>query len=215
MLKKDIAQFHYLTQDNIPNASHVELARQACEGGVKWIQLRIKASPLLHKKELLETAFEVQKICKKNNCILIINDYVDIAKEINADGVHLGKNDMSPSLAREYLGDQYIIGGTAHTFEDILELKNQGVDYIGLGPYQFTTTKQNLSPILGIEGIQSIIKKMKENAIRIPLIAIGGITLSDVKPLIHCGVNGIAVSGAINNATNRADEIKKYSLLFS
>lgn len=225
MLKKYIAPFHYLTQDGIPNATHIELTKQACEGGAKWIQLRMKASPLPShvnnateiqiKTAFLEIAKEVKQICSDFGAKLIINDYVEIAKEVGADGVHLGKNDMPPLLARKFLGDKFIIGGTANNFADILKLSKQDVDYIGLGPYQYTATKQNLSPILGIEGIRNIINKYNEYAISIPVIAIGGITLQDINEIMNCGVHGIAISGAINYSANRIEEIKKYILSFN
>ena len=92
------------------------------------------------------------KICRKYNATLILNDHVHLVKEIGANGVHLGKSDMSPVKARELLGSNYIIGGTANNMEDIRQLHKSGVDYIGLGPFRFTRTKKNLAPILGIEG---------------------------------------------------------------
>ncbi|OFY85861.1 MAG: thiamine-phosphate diphosphorylase [Bacteroidetes bacterium RIFCSPLOWO2_12_FULL_31_6] len=213
MEKTKIAKFHYLTQDGILNANHVKLTQQACENGVKWIQLRMKTSPIttLPKRvELEQIAFEVRNICQKYKTTLVINDYVDITKLVNADGVHLGKNDMPVTEARKILGNEYIIGGTANTFEDILKLSNEKVDYIGLGPFKFTSTKNNLSPVLGIEGIENIVLKCKEYKIDIPIIAIGGINLEDVSTLLNTGVYGFAISGAINNSSDRITTLKKF-----
>ena len=213
MNKKQISKFHYLTQDGIANANHVQLAHEACEAGIKWIQLRIKISypySETEKIKLTSIAYEVKNICQKYNTTLIINDFVDIARQVNADGVHLGKNDMSVTDARKILGNDIIIGGTANTFDDILKLTNEGVNYIGLGPFKFTSTKKNISPVLGIEGIKNIVEKCNQNNIYIPIIAIGGITLEDVSSILNTKVFGFAVSGAINQSDDRATAIKNF-----
>ena len=117
----------------------------------------------------------------ENATTFILNDRVELAALIGADGVHLGKNDMSPMEARSILGPQAIIGGTANTFDDILRLIDESVDYIGLGPFRFTSTKKNLSPVLGIEGYAHIFQLCKEHNINIPIVAIGGLDKSDFK----------------------------------
>ncbi|MDY5827736.1 MAG: thiamine phosphate synthase, partial [Candidatus Limisoma sp.] len=147
--------------------------------------------------------------CKEADCILIIDDYPDIAKELELDGVHLGKNDMSPTEARELLGEEYIIGATANTFDDIEALRHLDIDYIGLGPYRFTATKQRLSPVLGIDGYRRIMQQMKDASFNIPVVAIGGITYDDIPSLMDSGVRGIAVSGSLINADNTTAETQK------
>lgn len=127
----------------------------------------------------------------------IINDNVYLAKKMDADGVHLGLTDMSILEARTILGETKIIGGTANTFEHILQRTSENCDYIGLGPFQFTTTKEKLSPILGLEGYRSIVEQMKAKNIQIPLYAIGGIQLENIESLMETGIHGIAVSGLI------------------
>jgi thiamine-phosphate pyrophosphorylase len=119
---------------------------------------------------------------------------------VNATGVHLGKTDMPPAEARRILGDGFIIGGTANTFEDIRRLTDEGVDYIGLGPFRFTATKKNLSPILGLEGYKDILSRCRAAGIALPVLAIGGITVDDIPALMQTGVSGIAVSSAIRQA---------------
>ena len=104
---------------------------------------------------------------------------MELVKQIGADGVHLGKLDMPIKEARERLGKDFIIGGTANTFEDIRQHAADGADYIGCGPFRFTTTKQKLSPILGLDGYHSILTQMREKGITIPVVAIGGITRED------------------------------------
>lgn len=190
---KKIASLHYITQDT-PLFSHPQLALRACEAGINWIQLRIKDK---QEAEVLNIALEVKQICDKHRVTLIINDYVHIAKTINAHGVHLGKTDTDIAQARETLGNDFIIGGTANTLDDVRLLAAKEADYIGLGPYQFTTTKKDLSPVLGLDGYTKIITECKRNNIDIPIIAIGGITTKDLNKLYSCGVHGIAVSSAI------------------
>jgi thiamine-phosphate diphosphorylase len=201
-----ISKFQYLTQD-ISKFTHQELIENACKNGIRWIQLRVKNKSTV---EYLQIAKDARKITQKFKTVLIINDQVEIAKEVDADGVHLGKNDMLPEIARKILGHRKIIGATANTFEDILKLQKQDINYIGLGPFQFTTTKQNLSQILGLQGYQNIIKKCKENKINIPIIAIGGIEAKDVKSLLDTGIYGIAVSAAIHHNQNIAENIKAF-----
>jgi thiamine-phosphate diphosphorylase len=201
-----ISKFQYLTQD-ISKFTHQELIENACKNGIRWIQLRVKNKSTV---EYLQIAKDARKITQKFKTVLIINDQVEIAKKVDADGVHLGKNDMLPEIARKILGHRKIIGATANTFEDILKLQKQDINYIGLGPFQFTTTKQNLSQILGLQGYQNIIKKCKENKINIPIIAIGGIEAKDVKSLLDTGIYGIAVSAAIHHNQNIAENIKAF-----
>jgi thiamine-phosphate pyrophosphorylase len=201
-----IAHLHYITQD-MEGMSHQQLAVNACEAGIDWVQLRVKNSG---HDEWLTIAMEVKKICGSYNVKLIINDNVAIAKIIKADGVHLGKADTDPLEARKELGEQAIIGGTANTFEDIKTLVEKGVDYIGLGPYRFTSTKNNLSPILGLQGYKEILKQCKTNNITTPVIAIGGIQPEDVKLLMNEGVYGIAVSSAITFSKNSTETINMF-----
>ncbi|MEO6903551.1 MAG: thiamine phosphate synthase [Bacteroidia bacterium] len=201
-----ISKLHYITQE-VPTYSHDELAEYACAGGVDWVQLRIKNKSY---NDCLAIAIKTEAICKKHGAKLIINDNVTLAKAIRADGVHLGKADMHPLEARKILSDGFIIGGTANTFEDIEKLIEAGVDYIGLGPFRFTSTKENLSPILGIEGYEQLLKKCSDKGFNIPIIAIGGIKAEDVKPLIQIGLYGIAVSSAINLSENKTETAKRF-----
>lgn len=186
--------------------SYVESARLALEGSCRWIQLRMKNST---PEEIYATAKEVKSMCEKHHATFIIDDYVEIAKDIHPDGVHLGKQDMPIPQAREILGEKAIIGGTANTFEDVENLYQAGANYIGCGPFRYTTTKANLSPILGIEGYRQIISKMKENNIAIPVVAIGGITEHDIPNLMELGIDGIALSSSILNAANPVEEMKR------
>jgi len=183
--------------------------QKVIDAGVDWVQIRVKD---LNYSQWLEVAIKSVELCKQNKVICIINDNPKIAFESGADGVHLGKNDMSPFEARKILGNDIIIGGTANTFDDIQTLINQGVDYIGLGPFRYTSTKKNLSPILGIDGYKMILESCKEKGLITPIIAIGGITGNDVVSILGTGVYGFAFSGYIANAVDKKsliDSLKK------
>ena len=156
--------------------------------------------------EIEATALQLKPICKQYNATFIIDDHVQVAINVGAHGVHLGKNDMPVSEARKIMGNKYIIGGTANTFDDLKQLVSDGVDYVGLGPFRFTQTKKNLSPILGLDGYASILKACHEHRIHIPIVAIGGITVSDIKDLTTIGIMQIALSSTILQATNPVAE---------
>ena len=185
---------------------YVEGARMALEGGCRWIQLRMKDAS---DDEVRKAAAEIQPMCKAHDAIFLFDDRVELAKELKADGVHLGKNDMPVDEARRVLGEEFIIGGTANTFEDIERLARQGADYIGCGPFRFTTTKKNLAPVIGIEGYRDIIEKMKAAGIDLPVVAIGGITADDIDDILATGVRGIAVSGTVLRAENPVAMMKQ------
>lgn len=177
--------------------SYAEGIRMALEGGCRWIQLRMKDAPA---EEIIACAEEVLPLCRRHGAKFLLDDHVELVRQLGADGVHLGKNDMPVDEARKILGPDIIIGGTANTIEDIIRLHKQGADYIGCGPFRFTTTKKNLSPILGLDGYKSIVLKMKELGIDLPIVAIGGITVEDIPAVMGTGVSGIALSGAILGA---------------
>jgi thiamine-phosphate pyrophosphorylase len=195
-MHKPIASLHYLTQD-MPQRSHEEQVRLACVAGVKWIQLRVKNHSFA---DWLMIAIRVKEITDRFDVTLIINDSVEIAKAVDAAGVHLGQEDFSPTGARKILGAEKIIGYSTHSFHELFAAKNLDVDYFGLGPFRFTLTKDKLNPALGMEGISEIIQQARGRAISKPIIAIGGIQLNDVTELLEAGIDGIAVSSAINLA---------------
>ena len=179
--------------------SIAEEVQMVLEGGCKWIQLRIKD---ISDEEFRQTALEIIPLCKENEAFLVFDDRVELAMEMGVHGVHLGKNDMNPLQARETMGAEAIIGVTANTADDILRLKGWDVDYVGLGPFRYTTTKKNLSPLLGPDGYREVVNKVREADIPLPIVAIGGITLEDIPEIMATGVNGVAVSGSIINAPN-------------
>lgn len=186
--------------------SYLDSARMALEGGCRWIQLRMKeATP----EEREQVARAVQALCRDYQATFIIDDDVDLVLRLKADGVHLGKNDLPIAEARRILGKDFLIGGTANTFDDVRSHYLAGADYIGCGPFRYTTTKKNLSPILGLEGYRSIVQQMHDAGIALPMVAIGGITYDDIPAILETGVTGIALSGTILQAEDPVAETRR------
>ena len=186
--------------------SYIDGIRLSLEGGCKWVQLRMKDAP---DEQVAQLGVQARELCDRYGAKLILDDRVELVVQTGADGVHLGKNDMPIAQARKILGPGKIIGGTANTFEDIVAHWKAGADYIGCGPFRFTTTKKNLSPILGLEGYRDIVARMKDAGITLPLVAIGGITAEDIPAILETGVDGIAVSGTVLSAGDPVAEMAK------
>ena len=189
------------------NISLTEQTEYVLEAGCRWVQLRLKGAD---DAEIYMVGKALRALCDQYEATLILDDVVRMVPVIGADGVHLGKQDMPVDEARKLLGPDKIIGGTANTFEDVERLARQGANYIGCGPFRFTTTKKNLSPLLGLEGYAAILEQMRQQQIDLPLIAIGGITVEDVPDLVDLGVSGIAISGAILEAKKPDVMMRKF-----
>ncbi|WP_442590572.1 thiamine phosphate synthase [Pedobacter sp. AW31-3R] len=204
--KIQIDRLHYISR-SAEDGSHLTSIERVLHGGASWVQLRIKEQP---EAEVLRIAKQAVDLCQQYKAKLIINDYPKIALQSGAYGVHLGLDDMPIPEARALLGKAKCIGGTANTFNDILRRAEEGADYIGLGPYRFTQTKKNLSPILGIAGYQEIMEQMKQAGITIPVIAIGGIEPEDLPLLLDTGIHGVAVSGALDARNEQSKRIEAF-----
>lgn len=192
-----------------PNKTKEEIIKECnivLQEGIKFIQLRMKKAS---NDEILEVAKQIRPVCDKYCAILTVDDKIELLKSNLFDGVHLGKNDMPIKQAKQITQNKYLLGATCNTIQDVQKAIENGADYLGIGPYKYTTTKQNLAPILGLEGYQDIIKNMRDKNLNIPFYAIGGITLEDLLPLKEIGIFGIALSGAISTATNKQSIIKE------
>ncbi|MCP4550494.1 MAG: thiamine phosphate synthase [Bacteroidetes bacterium] len=194
----EIAKLQFITNYR-SDISHLNQVKAVVKAGVKWVQYRPKHA---RKADIIAEGQEIAAFCKQHSVVFIMNDSIDISLQLNTDGVHLGNEDMPPKEARKILGNNKIIGGTANTIEDVICLINQGVNYVGLGPYQFTETKKNLSPVIGVKGYEDIIKGLNNKNLVIPIIAIGGIKSEDIKGLLNTEVHGIAISSLISDASN-------------
>lgn len=180
----------------------VEGLEAALRGGCRWVQLRMKTAD---DEEFLRVGRMVGDLCRSYGATFILDDRVHLVDALGADGVHLGKKDMPVREARCIVGSERIIGATANTEADVENALAQHADYLGIGPFRFTTTKKNLAPILGLEGYRRI---MAMN-IPVPVVAIGGIELADLAELKQTGVTGVAVSGLIMRAENPEEITKK------
>lgn len=187
-------KIQYISQGNTTEEQELNI-RKVLDAGVKWVQVRWKNAP---ENALEELCIKAKLLCSEYQSVCIINDHVQLAKKIDADGVHLGLDDTSVLEARQIFGQNKIIGGTANTITDVLQRIEEQCDYIGLGPLRFTDTKEKLSPVLGFEGYQQMIQDLEQSSISIPKIyAIGGVVLNDIELLLQTGIYGVAVSGQI------------------
>jgi thiamine-phosphate pyrophosphorylase len=202
----------YFISQQTATKTHLNAIEEALQAGCRLVQLRVKNQP---EAAVLEQAKAAKELCDRYNAKLIVNDFPQVAKTVGAWGIHVGLQDLPVAKVRAIVGDQMIIGGTANTFEHIQQRVQEGVNYIGLGPYRFTTTKEKLSPVLGLEGYQRIMDQMRAANIQMPIVAIGGVLPDDVAGLRKAGVYGVAVSGAITNAVDKEAEVKKIHDLYS
>ncbi|MCR5394597.1 MAG: thiamine phosphate synthase [Bacteroidales bacterium] len=185
---------------------YLDSIRLALQGGCRWVQLRVKKAT---DAEVLPLAVEAQRMCREAGAVFIIDDRVELVQRLGADGVHLGKEDMPIAEARRVLGPDYIIGGTANTIADVQMHAEAGADYIGCGPFRFTTTKERLSPVLGLDGYRHIMDQMRQLGLSLPVVAIGGITDADILDVLSTGVSGIALSGAVLQAPDPVAEMQR------
>ncbi len=197
-----IPKLHYISKGDSPEM-HLSNIKKACVSGAELVQLRLKN---LDEATLLKTAEIAREITANYHTRLIINDHYKIAKAVKADGVHLGKNDTCPRVAKKHLYPWQLVGGTANSLQDCQDLIEKKVAYIGLGPFRFTATKNNLSPILGLNGYASLLNSLKTKT---PIIAIGGITINDVPEILGTGVYGIAVSEELTKDFNKVSRFHK------
>ena len=190
-----IPKLHYLSQGNSPK-EHLENIQKACSSGAELVQLQLKD---VSEKKILKIAMAAREVTSHYQTRLIINNHYKIAKEVKADGVHLGQSHTCPTIARSYLYTWQMIGGTANTFQHCEKLLDKEIDYISLGPYRETTTKASVHPVLGLKGYLAITDVLKTP---IPIIGVGGIITKDVTAILETGISGIAVSAAITRDFN-------------
>jgi thiamine-phosphate pyrophosphorylase len=206
-MKKYISKFHYLSQDLV-HRTHIEQVEIACIAGANWIQYRCLTK---NDEDLIQEIHQIASICDDWGATLILTNHYHLLDQVDAQGVHLEDMNADFEAIREIISDEKTLGASANTLEDIQRVYASGVvDYIGCGPFAFTKTKANDYPLLGFEGYQEIVQKMQELQINIPLIGVGGIKLEDTKDLLNTGIDGLAVSAAVNLAENPGTIIKDF-----
>lgn len=183
---------------------HVEQALRLCQSGAKWIQLRMKQATA---SEIEETAEKVLDICDDHDAMLIINDHFDLALSLGAGGVHLGKADMDWKAARNLAGPEFVIGGTVNSILDArLALASRSLDYVGVGPFRFTATKEKLAPVLDEKNLREILDFLGD----LPKVVIGGITAEDLPAIEAMEADGVAVSSGLFAGGNVAENFKSF-----
>jgi thiamine-phosphate pyrophosphorylase len=200
-----LERLYYISQATVEK-SHADNIREVLEAGCRLVQLRIKRQT---EEEVLKQAMLVKTLCDAYDAKLIINDFPQVAKQVGAYGVHVGLVDMSITDVRAIVGSNMIIGGTANTFEHIQQRVAEGANYVGLGPYRFTITKEKLSPILGLEGYHRILEQCRDANVQLPIVAIGGIGIDDAPALFATGVHTIAMSGALTYSQHKKEMVNK------
>ncbi len=188
------SRLQYISQGKTEKEQYHHIC-EALDAGCDWVQLRYKSAL---EPELYALAGKVKLRCANYGATLIINDHPQLAVQVGADGVHLGLDDMSIEQAKQIAADK-IIGGTANTIDHVLQRVGEGCHYVGLGPFRFTTTKEKLSPVLGLQGFQSVMDELSRRNISIPVFAIGGIVAEDIEAILDTGVYGVALSGVITH----------------
>jgi len=192
-------KLYVITENSISKGrSNEEVVREAIAGGAEIIQLREKE---WSKDKLKEEAIKLLKICKENNVLFIVNDYVDVALEIEANGVHLGQSDIPISEARKICGDELIIGLSTHSVEQAVNANKEDVDYVTIGPIYKTRAKDYT---VGTKIIKELINKINK-----PLIAIGGINKNNIDEVLSQGIKSIAVISAVVSAENVKETTKE------
>jgi len=197
--------FYFITDSELSRKGIISDVKSAISAGVKVVQYRQKSKP---SRQMYEEALVLRKICK--GITFIINDRMDIALAVKADGVHLGQEDLPCGIARKILGRNKIIGVTAHSLKEAIKAQKEGADYLGISPIFATKTKPDAGKPKGI----SLITAIKKN-IRLPLVAIGGIDLSNAPGVIRAGADCVCAISAILKSRDIKNEIRKFQRLFA
>ncbi len=205
-MKKYIEKLHFITHD-IEQHSHIEQAQIACEAGAKWIQYRCLSKA---DDELLADINAIANICDDWGATLIVTNHIHLKGKADIQGFHMEDMDADFIALRKQVGDEYTLGGSSNTFENLIRLSREGADYAGFGPFKATTTKPNNSPLLGVQGYAAAMQNLKQQGIDFPILAVGGVTLQDVDPLIATGIYGIAASSAINQSEDMYQAYKDF-----
>lgn len=201
---QDLLQVYFIMGSNNCQTDPLHVLEQAIKGGISLFQFREKGTGAFPGDEKVHFAKQLQTICKNYAIPFIVNDDVELALTLNADGVHIGQDDESAEEVRRKIGDK-ILGVSTHNVEEVEKAVAQGADYIGIGPIYTTTTKEDAKSAQGTTLIQEIRKK----GIDIPTVGIGGITLENASPIIKSGGNGVAVITAISLAMDPAKSTRE------
>lgn len=198
--------YYFITDSGLSRAGNISDVKQAVACGVRVVQYRNKNSDT---REMFEEAERLMEICRGSDAAFLINDRVDIALAVDADGVHLGQSDMPYQAARRLLGPEKIIGITVHNLSEALEAQSLGADYLGVSPIFQTKTKPDAGKPAGITLIEEI-----RRHVQIPLTAIGGINHSNAVEVIRAGADSLCAISCVVAKEDAGAEIRKFQELF-
>lgn len=208
-MNKYISNFHFITND-LPGKTHVAQVQIACEAGARFVQYRCLTK---EDKDLIPEINTIAEICDDWGTTLIITDHYHLLPQLDVQGVHIEKMTADFERIREEIGEGKTLGASANTFADILRIAESPVDYISCGPFSTTNTKPNKYPLVSIETYRLIVDQMNACKINIPVLAVGGVQLSDVEKLLSTGIYGVAVSAAVNVAEDPGNAVKEFRKL--
>ncbi len=200
-MKKYIEKLHFITHD-LPQISHVDQARLACETGAKWIQYRCFSKT---DDELLQDIQAIATICDDWGATLIVTDHVQFNGKADIQGFHIEDMDTNFSVLKERLGEEITVGGSANTIDGLIRLSIEGADYAGFGPFKPSVTKPNTLPLHDLADYKKAMETLRAMNIDLPVLAVGGVALEDVDSLMETGIFGIAVSSAINQSDDLSE----------
>ncbi|MDP4099305.1 thiamine phosphate synthase [Paenibacillus sp. P96] len=195
-VRRQLAVYFIMGSINCPDRSPVAVLREAIAGGVTLFQFREKGAGALTGQAAYELARELQAVCREGGVPFIVNDDVDMAAALGADGIHVGQEDAPADSLRDRLGYKAIVGVSAHTLEEAGRAIRDGADYLGIGPVYPTRSKHDARTVQGTR----LIQELRGLGIDIPLVGIGGITPGNAPPVLAAGADGVSVISAISGA---------------
>lgn len=204
-IKEALRIYFIMGSNNCGSHEPLDVLQQAIDGGITMFQFREKGNGALTGEAKKQFARDCFRLCKQANVPFIVNDDVDLAIEIGADGVHVGQDDLDAGVVRQKLGADKIIGVSSHTLQESKAAIEAGADYIGMGPVYATTTKLDTNPVAGTKAIQ----ETRQHFAQFPIVAIGGLQADNFAPAIEAGADGISIISAIASAPNPKEATEK------
>lgn len=195
--ERDMLKLYFIMGSQNTTKDPVEVLQAAIKGGITCFQYREKGEQAITGLDRLNLGLNLRKICRENNIPFIVNDDVDLAIKLDADGIHVGQDDLSIETIRKHVPSHFLIGLSTSTVEESLAAERLNIDYIGVGPIYQTATKEDALQPIGLKGLQSI-----HHQTQIPKVAIGGITLNNAQATIENGADGIALISTISQSEN-------------
>ncbi|MCY8512914.1 thiamine phosphate synthase [Bacillus atrophaeus] len=204
-MMKDLLSVYFIMGSNNTEAEPLSVVQKALKGGVTLFQFREKGSNALIGAGQLAFAEKVQAACREAGVPFIVNDDVELAVKLKADGVHIGQDDAEAKEVRAAIGDM-ILGVSAHTMSEVKQAEADGADYVGMGPVYPTETKKDTKAVQGV----SLIEAVRRQGISIPIVGIGGITLENAAPVIEAGADGVSMISAISMAQDPEESARHF-----